>query len=197
MDAQLGGGMTGGSLVSRSFVSNIYKAKLGEILKPEKVDNNYIVAIVTEVNEEGTQSVERARAGIELELRKRKKAEIIKQKIGTVTTLEDVAAKLGKPIEAVDSLRMDVNTFTPQLGAEPKVKGAAFNPSNKGKVVQPIAGVSGVYVIRVESVGATAIAANVAEIRKGKYTEKKAQASGPMDALKKIANIKDKRAEKF
>ncbi len=199
LDAQVGGTTGGTPLVSRGFVMNIYKAKLGEVLKPEKVDNNYVVAIVTEINNEGTQSVAKARPAIESELRKKKKAEIIKQKIGTVTTLEDAAAKLGKPIEIVDSLRMDMNSFSPKLGNEPKIKGAAFNAANKGKVTGPIAGVSGVYVIRVDNVAATpSQAGSVADQRKERYDRaKQQQQGGPIQALKKAATIKDKRADRF
>ena len=42
-DAQVQG------LVSRTFVKNIYAAKRGEVLKPERIGNDYVVAVVTEV----------------------------------------------------------------------------------------------------------------------------------------------------
>ena len=104
-----------------------------------------------------------------------KKAEILQKKIGTVSTLEAAAAALGgKTIEVADSIRLS-GTQTSIVASEPKVIGAAFNPANKGKVVpQVIEGSSGVYVIRVDNVTATAVAnANVAEQRKAKYQENK------------------------
>jgi peptidyl-prolyl cis-trans isomerase D len=80
---------------SRSFVRAIYEASKGDVLKPERVDNNYIVAVVTEVNEEGTASVESARLSVDPILRNKKKAELLRKKVGTVTTLEAAATALG------------------------------------------------------------------------------------------------------
>ena len=187
---------------SRTVVKNIYKAKLGEVLDPEKVGDNYVVAIVTEVNEEGTLPVAKARMQVEPLLRNKKIAEKLKQKVGNPATLEAAAATLGgKPIEIADSLRMTgVQTGSASIvSAEPKVTGAAFNPANKGKIVV-IEGASGIYVVRVDNVMATALGdANVAEQRKAKYQQGKQQAMyrTPIEALKKVATIKDNRSEFF
>jgi peptidyl-prolyl cis-trans isomerase D len=47
--------------LSRNFVRNIYTAKQAETLKPERVGDNYVVAIVTEVLKEGTMPLAKAR----------------------------------------------------------------------------------------------------------------------------------------
>lgn len=189
--------------LSRAFVRNIYDAKQGEVLQPERVGDNYVVAMVTEVNKKGTQSATKARLMVEPLLRNHKKAEQIQKKIGTVTTLEGVAAALGaKPIESVDSLRMSGSQST-IVASEPKVIGAAFNPANKGKVVpQAIEGTSGVYVVRVNNVTATAVAdANVAEQRKSKYQQAKMMGSyaaqQAIQILLEAADIKDNRSNIF
>ncbi len=190
---------------SRSFVKSIYKAKRGEVLQPERIGDNYVVAVVTEINEEGTQSVAKARIKVEPLLRNKKKAEQIKQKIGKPTTLEGVATLLGKQIETVDSLRMSGSSASTSFGYEPNIAGAAFNPANRGKVVpEALEGTQGVYVIRVENVTATAVVgANVAEQRKGMYQQMKQYIENPqspaypMNALKKAATIKDSRATHF
>jgi peptidyl-prolyl cis-trans isomerase D len=186
------------SLVSRTFVKNIYNAKKGEVLKPERIGNDYVVAVVTEVLSEGTKSVSAARPSIEPLLRNQKKAEMLKKKIGKVTTLEAAASVLGKPIETIDSIRMSLKT-TSALGYEPKVAGAAFNPSNKGKVVpEAIDGINGVYVVRVESVSATPVTeGNVADQRKALYEQAKQSGANPINALRNAATIKDKRADRY
>lgn len=183
--------------VSRAFVKSIYDADRGEVLQPERVGENYVVALVTEVNEEGTQSVAKARPLVEPLLRNHKKAEQIQKKIGSVTTLEAVATALGgKQIESVDSLRMSGAQST-IVSSEPKVIGAAFNPANKGKVVsQAIEGTSGVYIIRVNNVTATAVAdANVGEQRKSQYQQAKMRGGYPQQVLMEAADIKDNRSE--
>lgn len=193
----------GGVGMKRSFVKSIYKAKLGEVLEPEKVGDNYVVAIVTEVNEEGTMPVSKARATAEAPLRNKKLAEKIKQKIGKITTLEAAASALGgKPIETADSLRMlgaQTSATASTLSRESKVIGAAFNPSNRGKVVtEPIEGTDGVYIIRVDNVMATPVGdANVAEQRKSRYQQQKQmeQYSPITKPLQDAATIKDRRSD--
>ena len=80
------------------------------MLKPERIDENYVVAVVTEVFEEGTMSPARARVSVEPALRNKKKAEILIKKIGTVTTLEAAATALGgKTIETADRIRINTS----------------------------------------------------------------------------------------
>lgn len=189
------------NLSSRQFVRDIYAAKRGDVLKPTKIGDDYVVAVVTEVLKEGTQSVAKARLAVEPLLRNKKKAEILKKKIGTITTLEAAAGALGgKSIEPIDSIRMSSRT-TNALGYEPRVTGAAFNPGNKGKVVpEALEGINGVYVVRVDNVSATPVTdGNVAEQRKSLYMQAKQAAANnsPLEALRKSATIKDYRAEKY
>ena len=128
-----------------------------------------------------------------------KKAEIIQKKIGTISTLEAAAAALGgKAIEVADSVRIS-GTQASIVASEPKVIGAAFNPANKGKVVsQAIEGSSGVYVVRVDNVMATAVAdANVAEQRKAKYQEAKMRNAYSQQVLMRAADIKDNRSKLY
>ena len=188
---------------TRQLVRNIFEAKSGEVLKPERVNDNYIVAVVTAVFEEGTKNPATARPEVEQVLRPKKKAAMLKQKIGKATTLEAAAVALGgKPIEVVDSIRMN---STGKLGYEPKISGAVFNPSNKGKVVpETLEGQSGVYVIRVDSVGTTPVTTgDIAEQRKNLYQQTKQFISNPqapaypINALKNAATIKDKRSSRY
>lgn len=188
---------------SRALVRNIYNASLGEVLKPERVDENYVVAAVTAINKEGTKTPATARQEVEPVLRNQKKAAVLKQKIGKVSTLEAAAAALGgKQIEPIDSVRMNA---TASLGYEPKVSGAIFNPSNKGKVVpEMLEGVSGVYVVRVENVSATAsLSGDIEQQRKMKYEQNKQYVAGqqsptnPLLVLKRTATIKDKRSNRY
>ena len=184
----------------------IYEGKRGEVLQPERVGNAYVVGVVTEINEEGTQSIGKARNTVEPVLRNRKKAELIKKQLGTISTLEAAASVLGKTVESADSVRMSSSQAL-AFGYEPKVIGAAFNPNNRGKVVnEAIAGSGGVFVVRVDNVSAMAAAdGNIEDQRKSRYEQAKMQyqrmAMQGMDpvlsVLKEAATIKDNRAEHF
>ena len=190
---------------SREFVKAIYAAKLGDVLSPVRVGDDYIVAAVTEVDKEGTKSVAKARPLVEPLLRNKKKAELLKQKIGKVSTLEAASAALGgKPIETADSLRIS-SMVSPTLGREPRIIGAAFNPANKDKVVpEALPGINGVYVVRVDNISSTSAAnGSVADQRKSRADQFKQYITypnsplNPVTILKNAATIKDNRAKLY
>lgn len=189
---------------SRALVKAIYKADLGEVVEPEKAGDAYVVAIVTQINEDGKITAARARPLIEPLLKNKKIAEKIKQKIGNITTLEAASQALGgKAIETIDSIRMTGTQIRAVMNTgitnEPRVIGVAFNAGSKGKVVtEAIEGASGVYVIRIDDISATSNSeANIAEERKSLYQTNKQQVlfggRGPIDVLRNTATIKDRR----
>lgn len=184
---------------SREMVRNIYAADRGDIVKPERVGDQYIVALVTDVYEEGTQSAAQARMMVEPILRNKKKAEILKKKVGAVSTLEAAGNMLnGAMVQVADSLRIDARQ-SKSMGFEPKVLGAAFNPANKGKVVpEVLEGSQGVYVVRVDEVTTTPFTAgSVEEQRKAMAQQKQQMLGNPLGALRNAATIKDKRADRL
>jgi peptidyl-prolyl cis-trans isomerase D len=101
-------------------------------------------------------------------------------------------------VKTIDSLRIAGG----QLGFEPKVVGAAFNTSNKGKMIgEPLSGVSGVYMVRVDDLGATSnTAVNIEEQKKQLRDRGRQMAafySSPSQVLRKIATVKDYRSKFF
>jgi peptidyl-prolyl cis-trans isomerase D len=185
---------------SRAFIKNVYEADRNEVVGPEKIGDAYIVAVVTEVNKPGLQTPASVRSYIEPILRNKKKAQLIKNNIGSVTTLEAVSAKLKLPIETADSVRLGGGGLNP-VNYESRVIGATFHPANKGKVVtQAIEGQSGVYVIRVNSTSTTPVGvANIDEQRKMLEVQTRQQMSNyqssPVNVLRQIADIKDNRSK--
>lgn len=183
---------------SRELVRAIFEADNGDVLQPKRVGDAYVVAAVTEVAKEGELSVAKARTVVEPILRNRKKAAQIKQKIGTITTLEAASAAMGQPVQQVDSLRFN-GERNPALGYELKVLGAAFNPANKGKVVpEALEGQAGVYVLRVDNVGTTPVMMGSIEEQRQMMQMQARQAfmyRPPTETLKESAEIKDYRAK--
>ncbi len=185
------GNISGLQGFARTFVKDIYSAKVGEVLKPVEIDNNWVVAVVTEANKEGTMSVDKVRPGIETMLRHKKIANQLQQKAGTVSNLESVATLLGKPVQTIDSVRMMSGDPKADLPYDPKAFGVMYNPANKGKVFpQLIVGEFGVYGIQVDNVSATSSAMNVADIRKQEAAQ---NVFLPLQSLKNNAKIVDKR----
>jgi peptidyl-prolyl cis-trans isomerase D len=193
---------------SRKFIKEVFDADKGDVLQPERVGDNYIVAVVTEVNKPGTLSVAAGRRYVEPVLKNKKKAELLKKKIGKVTTLEAVSNQVKQPIQIADSVRFAGGNSA--ISYEAKVLGATFDPANKGKVVpEPIDGRYGnVYVLRVDNVGATALEnADVTAQRKSLESQGRmsilmsnqyaqygyGQQYDPAAVLRKAASIKDYR----
>jgi len=144
--------------VSRKFIKEIFEAAAGDVLQPERVGDNFVVAAVSQIKKPGTTSVANARASVEPILRNQKKAEILKKQIGKITTLGAVSAATKQPVQTADSIRFSGAGKNP-VSYEPKVVGAAFNPTNKGKVVnEALEGrYGGVYVISVDNITATQV----------------------------------------
>lgn len=189
---------------SRRFVRSIFEADKGAVVGPEKIGNTYVVAVVTDVNKPGLVSVAQARPSIEPMLRNKKKAQQIISKIGSVSSLEDMATKTGQQIQTIDSVRFAGGGNV--LSYEPKVLGAAFNPDNKGKLSQPIPGQIGVYVVRVENIGTVPVeSANIEAQRQGMEMQMRQNMMQQMqygnnpvtEPLKKTVKIKDNRAQFF
>ena len=182
---------------NRTLVKNIFEADGGDVLQPERVGDNYVVVAVTDVNKPGMMSVNKAREVVEPVLRNEKKAAIIKQKLGTLSTLEAASAAAGQPIQVADSLRF--NGANAVFGYEGKVIGAIFNPANKGKVVpEAIEGQSGVYVVRVDAINTTPIQTAGVEQQRDMLKQQARQGlmyRNPIQALQEAADITDNRAK--
>jgi len=183
---------------NRRLVQWIYGAQRGDVSEAFNVDNKYVVAMVTEVNKEGVMSPAKARPMVEYILKNKKKAEQIKSKIGTPSTLEAVATAMGQQVAKADSIKFSA-PFFPNAGQESKVGGYVFFAGAKGKVSPAIAGNSGVYVVRTENVYALPNDdANIEQQRQALLQGQRMQGLGRVqEALKKAATIKDYRSKFF
>jgi len=182
---------------NRQFVRWMYDNDLGDVSEPYELGDNYIVALITSTQKKGLMSVGRARLTAEPAVRNEKKAQqIISTKFKGSSTIDAVAQFAGQPVQNADSVNY-AQPFIPNVGNEPKVIGAAFNKALINKVSTPIAGNTGVFVIKAGTV--SAISGNVAnadELRKQMAMQQK-QMGGyqSMQALKKAASITDSRAD--
>lgn len=200
----------------KELIRQIYSANKGGIVSTQDpVGLDYVVAIVSEVFEEGTMSASAARAQLNPLLIKKKKAEQIKQKIGKISTLEAVAGLYNVQVQNADSVRLDGSRPFGLGVYEPRLLGATFNPDNKGKVVpEALEGSAGVYVVRVDDITATPAMDNSNPEAQAKQAEAGTRQSmmnpqqnmfggmgspayNPADLLKKSATIKDNRARVY
>jgi peptidyl-prolyl cis-trans isomerase D len=181
---------------SRELVRWIYKNDPGEVSEPQDMKDKYVVVAITGAEEIGLPSAAKARPMVEPILRNIEKAKQIKAKLGAISTLDALAAAKGTSVQRADSV-MFSNPSIPGAGPENKVVGLAFSKTALNKVSAPIDGNSGVFVIKPEMVGAkVSVAPGIDEQRKQMEQQlKQSVAYTAISALRKAANIKDKRSK--
>ena len=188
---------------ARALVRWAFEAKKGDVSEPMPIGDQYVVATVDKIYEEGTQDVETARPMAENAIREEKKADQIIKALGANPTLESASAKYGKEIKTTAASDSSL-TFKAQkidsIGYEPKLIGAVFNKANLNKVAAPVAGKIGVFVFKVNSFAEKAANPNEDKVQKRleQTTALRNQAvSNWFEGLRKRATIKDDRSKFF
>ena len=195
-------GQLGGLQDARPVVKWAFDAKEGEVSEPFLVGTQYVVAVVTKKVTEGVPDVKTARPLVETQIRNRKKAEEIRKKIGNAASLEAAAAAYQKQVltTGTDSTLTFNASIINGIGNEPKIAGASFNKDYQAKVSPAIDGNSGVFLIKVNSVNKkpqtdSSIALQQRSMRVSQAMQ--AALGKSFEALKKVAEIKDKRSKFF
>jgi len=179
---------------ARNLVKWAYENKVGNVSEPTTLGDKVVVALIAEEKEEGVPDAKTARIQVESIVRNQKKAAEIIGKIGNNRDLNQIATSFKTNVLRADSLSF-FSPFIPGVGMEPKVTGAAFNPAVKGKSSEPIAGNTGVFVIRTENVGLQP-AGNAAYNDRRLQMEagmKQNAANAALQSLRKAAKVKDRR----
>ena len=179
---------------SRQMVRWVYEHSTGDISEPQEIGDQYVVAMVTAVNKAGTLSVSEARPFVESIIRNEKKAKLIKETKFKGNTLESYSASSGAPILRADSLVFSAQIIS-GIGSEPKIMGAVFNRAFSGKLIEPIAGATGVFALKEESTGAKQSAQDIESFKQNLIRVTQAGIYRSQDALRKAAVIKDSRSK--
>ncbi|MGJ8548718.1 SurA N-terminal domain-containing protein [Winogradskyella wichelsiae] len=153
----------------------------------------YIVAKVVEKREAGLMSTEDASITVLPEIRKEKKAKLIREKISG-TSVDAIAQNQGQSARTAAALTIN-NTTLSGAGAEPKVIGSAFGLA-QGATSKPIDGQKGVYVIEVTKVTDATKLDNYTAIMNRLSSERRNSAQTKVyTALEDAAEIEDNRAK--
>ena len=168
------------------------ETKVGDYKRFPVSGVGFIVVRLNEINEAGLMKVEDATTPVLVEIRKEKKADIIKERISGAT-LSDIANSEGQSVRTAAALTLKSTTLS-GAGVEPKVIGSAFGLS-EGSLSKPIVGDKGVYVIEVTKITSadeldnySAIASRLSNALKTTVNTK------VYSALEKVADIEDNRA---
>ncbi len=184
---------TAGEIVSWS-----YSAKLGEVSQPMMIDNQYIIAALTEVKERGVPTLDNIREQVKAEVIKEKKAEkyVPLMKEGA---LADIAARVESTSKHADNITLRSNNISGSgvSVAENQLIGTLFGLKT-GYMSSPIVGKGGIYVItRLADVAPGASTDDfVSDQDRLNGTWQQRAAGSVYNALKETADIEDNRYER-
>ena len=170
-------------------------AGVGDVSEDMEVDESYVVAVLTDETDKGTQKLDNVRTEITALVKEQKKADIILEKLNGVTgTLEEISAVYGEGAEIYSSpeLKLSANIL-PNVGYDPGAVGVAFSLDN-GETSAPYKGEDGVLIIHMEN---KTISPEIADytafadqVRQGESMRTTQQIS---EAIKDNASIEDTR----
>ncbi|MDQ6844620.1 MAG: SurA N-terminal domain-containing protein [Bacteroidota bacterium] len=188
----------GGLQDARQIIRWAFEAKEGDVSEPFSLKDQFVVAVVEKKVSEGVPDVNIARPMAEPVIRNQRKAEEIKKKLNNPSTLEAAASAYN--VQVLNTGADSTLTFDAQIingiGSEPKVAGAVFNKTYQTKVSPPIAGNTGVFVIKVNSISAKTFPSQGMKNQE-QSREIQAALGQSFNALKKMAKIKDSRSKFF
>jgi peptidyl-prolyl cis-trans isomerase D len=184
---------------SRSLIRAAYKSSVGSLITSSEgtpifeLGDQFVVAVLTGVQEEGVAPFSSVKTSIELAVKKEKKAKELIAKMTGKTDLNQLASELGVTVSEAQNLNFD-SYSVPGAGNELAIVGAA-EALQLNQVSKPVQGNNGVYVIKCT---------NITEGTDQDLTAEKFRLAAAInyraiteafDALKKNAKIVDKRAK--
>ncbi len=162
-----------------------------------ELGDNFVIAVLTKVTEEGIAPFEDVRARVELNVLKEKKTDYLVKKATDVangkTDLQAIAQDLNTDVKNASNVSFDTYSV-PGLGLEPAVIGSVVM-LDVDKISKPIAGNSGVYIVKVTAVneqGDQNLAAEKLRLEQSLIMQ---ASSGAYNAHREVADVVDKRSK--
>ena len=177
-----------------------YNAEEGDISTIFEVEDQYIVAALTEVKEDGYSDFEDVRAEVELAVKKQKKGEAIaaamQEDMESVNDLAGFASAQGLEINEASQVQF-ANTFVSGIGMEPFIVGAAMNLPLE-TLAGPYIGENSVFVLSVTNREEPDPDANLKPVENRlDFTLQSRTTREAYNAMLEEANIEDNRLEVF
>lgn len=123
-------------------------AQVGDISSSPILDGNRIVvAMLSDIVEEGEPRLDLVRDRMIAEIKKEKQAQYLIDKMVGNTNVESLAIELGAKLET-EGITFSANNVA--VGNEPKIIGTAFSGLLDGETSVPVQGNNGVFVLRVD-----------------------------------------------
>jgi peptidyl-prolyl cis-trans isomerase D len=185
----------------RSLIMSLFQSESGKIVVDVnqqavfEIGDKYVIGYCTKVNEEGIAPEKDVKNDIRYSIIKDKKADLISAEFSTLKkegkTLDDAAAKTG--LKVMEATQVNFRSYSiPGAGVEPALAGAA-SVADQNVVSGPVKGNNGVYLINVNNVVTAASEDNKLLKERLITTFQMRGTYEAYEALKKKANVIDKR----
>ncbi len=185
----------------RSLIISLFQTEQGKIILDNsqqavfEVGDKYVVAYCTRKQEDGIAPVKVVENDIRFALIKDKKAEVISDEFrkneGTGKTIDDIARAMGLTVQ--EATQINFKSYTvPGAGTEPTLIAAA-TVAVQGEVTGPVKGTNGVYLLVANNISVSqAEDVKALQARLGSTFQMRGNFEA-YEALRKGANIVDKR----
>ena len=176
-----------------STISWVNRAKVGAVSEPLDAGDNYVVAMLTGIREEGAPALDDVRELFTREVIKEKKGDAFVERMQGNTDLASLASSLGVSVQTATDMML--NTFAIPGGfSEYEVIGKIF-ALQTGQTSVPLRGETGVFVVNVTNATVPAAPENVADERNA--LEQRLQSrveNAVVNALREAAKVQDNRS---
>ena len=185
----------------RSLIMALFQAEIGKIILDNnqqavfEVDNKYVVAYCTKVQEEGVADQKDVENDIRFALYKDKKAELISEEFtrnnSSGKSLDDIAQAMGLTVQ--EAAQVNFRSYNIEgVGTEPALIAAA-SAAKQGIVAGPVKGNNGVFMLVANNITASQ-GEDLKLLRDRLETTFRMRGTyEAYDALRKDANIQDQR----
>ena len=170
------------------------EAKIGEVSDIIKLDDGYVVAVVTAIEKSEYKPLDKVSSQIKNKLLREKKAVLLKEKMSGAT-LEEIAANADSKVEEFSDAKSSAY-YVKGLGVEPRVLGAVV-AAETGKLLPLVEGNSGVYAVVVDEVAVDEKQTAEAERVKAQAEAESMASRRAMFAVQEKANIVDNTVKYF
>ena len=179
----------------REMVKWAFDAKVGDVSPVFEFGNQFVIALLTEVAEEGYTLVESVRQRIEREIMNIKKAEMLIAQFETAIAesadMSEIAEKMDATVQNAENITF-ASFSVPGAGSEPVLVSLAVN-SPIDEISKPLKGNNAVFIVQVTSEQPVEVQPDPV-IMQLTNTATQGIDHQMMETIKKNAKIKDNRA---
>ncbi len=179
---------------SREVARWAYGAEVGDVSEIFNVGNDYVIAILTDIDDNEYAPLEKVAAQVRAQVLRDKKYDYIVNELSG-STLDEKAASLGSEVADFDGVSF-ASYYVNGPGVEPRLVGA-IAAAEKGTVSDPVKGLTGVYIFQVDD-----IKTDEKQTAEGEKVRAQAMAENitrqfSLQAVQQMAGIQDLRGRYF